>query len=110
MTEPTLLPPIQKCALTPIPCQSFADWIDQLYPNEKTKLEELHEQGFQTYLIPNFDKQDDLEKFLKENFIKVFKNELQIWDIDPSDWPILTYELFCDWFALDFSDMVFALG
>lgn len=62
------------------------------------------------YLIREMDSNDLIEQWLQTHFEPIFKNELNSWHTIPEEWPQnRTYELFREWFDVEFHSMVFDL-
>lgn len=94
---------INRAAIIIKPLQPFLDWFANLYPNELDNVGEMT-----TYLI-SVD-HDDEEAWLKKEFDKLFRVELEGWHTNDKDWPQKrTYKMFKEWFQIDFSTMVYDL-
>ncbi len=94
---------INRSAIVLKPQQPFFDWINNLYPDDKvTEAEEAN-----IYLI---DDMDDLEKWLKKKFDKLFTMELDEWHTNKKEWPQKrNYKMFKQWFQVDKSTMIYDL-
>ena len=87
------------------PKQAFWDWANQF--DEDFSFSEDDDCEGSVYLI----EEDfmDFEPVLEKNFKKIMKNELAA-VADEEDFPEkITFELFCQWFDVDFGSSVFDL-
>lgn len=104
------LPTIDRCMLMVIPKKAYFDWVNSLQStNSIIEPDETVEPS--SYLLPDFDDEEDVEKFISKKFRIIFENELSAWTSNQSEWPIkITYKVFKDWFHIHVSTMVFDLG
>lgn len=81
----------------------FFDWINFLYPESPV----TGPVEGNIYLIREMDSNEQIEKWLKRNFDKIFQNELNDWHIEKSAWPqVRTFKVFCEWFSYEIHSMV----
>jgi len=94
---------INRNAIVIKPKKPFLDWINKLDPlNPITDLDEGT-----IYLIKEKDSNEEIEKWLKRNFEKIFQNELNDWHTYENDWPQKrTFKLFKEWFGYEIHSMV----
>ncbi|MFB9057713.1 hypothetical protein ACFFU9_13275 [Mariniflexile ostreae] len=86
--------------------QPFFNWLNGLYPNEA----QHSYLDFSTNVYLVGDEEDDLEKWLKKKFDKLFIKELNQWHTNKKDWPQKrTFKMFKEWFEVNLSDMVYDL-
>ncbi len=101
---------IDRCAITILPKEPFVEWLNEIFPEEQITLNDLLEEGFQTYLLPTFEDQvdDAVLTYFEEICPGLFKAELKSWQIEKDKWPKqMDSELFNKWFSIDFSDVVY---
>ena len=92
-----------------IPSQLFVDWVNQQLPeSDHVSLEAFYITSTQIYLAPYSDNEDDIFKFVNENYMKFIENELSIWSENKRDWPSFNQELFDEWFTVDYSQSVYS--
>ena len=88
-------------------CKPFYDWLKQA--DEKARSSETHtfEGDHSTYLLPGFDTPKDFREYLQKNYLEFFKNELAEWH-EPEFWPEeITWELFCNFFEVEYHSQVY---
>ena len=94
---------INRTAIILKPLQPFLDWYSTIEPGYVDDSSEVN-----TYLIS--EDVDDVERWLKNRFDKLFSMELRDWYIDPKRWPKKrTYVMFRQWFEVSVSSMVYDL-
>ena len=82
------------------------DWVKYIYPDDP--LTETEEGNI--YLIREKESNEEIEKWLKRNFDKIFQNELNDWHTDEKHWPQKrTFKLFQEWFEYEIHSMVLDL-
>ncbi len=97
------------------PKQAFIDWVNEQCKDidfhHKVTLENYNDEcGPHTYLVPDFEALSKAKSWLKKNYLIIFEEELSGWSLDENDWPEeLTYQLFDQWFEIEFNLMVFDL-
>ena len=104
------LPTIDRCMLMVIPKKAYFERANSL-PSTYSIIEPEDTVEPSSYLLPDFDDEEDVEKFISKNFRVIFENELSAWTSNQSEWPIkITFKVFKDWFDIHVSTMVFDLG
>src|SRR5688500_4538363 len=94
---------INRNAIVVSPLQPFLNWINGLSP--ESPVLEIEEGTI--YLIASKADPEEVEKWLKKNFDKIFQNELNDWHEDESDWPAKrTYDQFTKWFKIEIVTMI----
>lgn len=104
MFEPGNLEVINRVAVTIKPKQPFYDWINsiEIIDNLEDSLKDCD-----TYLIPDYEEYDKVEKWLKKNFDKLFIEQLGGWYLDETLWPNnRTFKMFTEWFEYVISTAV----
>jgi len=92
------------------PTEDFAQWAESTArEDDDFTVEEVFNDDFNSYLIPEMPSRDFAMDFLERNYLELFKNELMEWSADTSDWPELTYENFKKFFEISFSAIVYTL-
>ena len=92
--------------------QPFVDWINEADPIESPNetLEALN-RDTNIYLIDEAEDADEAVRWVQENYMAIFQEELEAWYIDADLWPAdLSYEHFCEFFEISFHGIVFDLG
>ncbi len=94
---------INRSAIILKPKQPFIDWYNNLYPDSK-----MDEIEVDIYLVD--DNIDDLEKFLKKKFDKLFTMALEDWHTNKKQWPQKrNYKMFNLWFRVEISEAIYDL-
>lgn len=94
---------INRNAIIIKPKQPFVDWHNSLYPDSK-----LDEIDVDIYLVDGDI--NDLEKFLKKKFDKLFKMVLEDWHTNKKEWPQKrNYKMFNLWFRVEISETIYDL-
>ena len=97
---------INRTAISFSPKKPFFDWLNKIYP--KNPIQEIEDKSM--YLVHDLDDSDELKKWLKKNFDKIFVRELDNWHSNKKDWPkIRDIKLFEEWFTIESSTMVYDL-
>jgi hypothetical protein len=89
------------------PKKPFYDWVNTHFKDDNltTPLEENT-----IYLIREMASNEEIRKWIKRNFDKVFVNELNNWYTDETGWPKnRNYKMFCDWFEFEVHSMILDL-
>jgi hypothetical protein len=95
---------INRNAIIVKPRQAFWDWLNSVYPDEE-KIEEVDENNI--YLIKEMNSNEDIRKWIKRNFDRIFINELNDWVSEEEYWPKnRTQKLFTEWFDIEVHSMV----
>jgi hypothetical protein len=64
-----------------------------------------------TYLLPEFELEEDLQEWVEENFAWLFEFQLSAWSADESTWPaVRDLAAFRRWFRLDIQSVVVDVG
>ncbi|RNL92268.1 hypothetical protein ED312_03655 [Sinomicrobium pectinilyticum] len=94
---------IDRYAVVLKPKQPFLDWVNSFITGERVeKIEEAN-----IYLVD--EDIEDLEKWLKKKYDKLFTMELDEW-FSSKCWPQKrTYKMFRQWFQVDISTMIYDL-
>jgi len=94
---------INRSAIIVKPKQPFIDWHNSLYPDSK-----IDEIDIDIYLVD--DNINDLEKFLKKKFDKLFTMVLYDWHTNKKEWPQKrNYKMFKQWFRIEISETIYDL-
>jgi hypothetical protein len=89
------------------PKQPFVDWANSIVDEEQYSVSDFST-DCSVILLPVTDSDEDAEDFIKDVFKDVFEMELSSWVVDDEMWPEkITYEMFLDWFEVDYHSMVF---
>lgn len=95
---------IDRAALVIIPKKPFLDWLISI--EEDIAVGDMWK-GSTIYLIPDYEDEDQMEKWLKRNFDQIFSDQLNNWYIDESCWvPKRTFKMFKEWFDYSLHDMI----
>ena len=96
---------IDRCAIRVKPKQAFIDWLNMISANEIYEDDENN-----LYLAEEMDSNEDVRKWLKKNYKKIFENELSDWGIMKNSLSKpMTWKLFEEWFETETHSMVFDL-
>jgi hypothetical protein len=100
---------LNRNAIVVSPRQPYVHWANGLDGDVPALPSESDE--VPTYLLPEFDTPDEVEKWLRRNYKVIFENELRgMWE-DETSWPkIAGYGMFREWFDIRFGSEVFDLG
>ena len=101
---------VNRCAISVLPKSPFWEWVNQADEiNEEFIFERANDSNI--YLIPDYESETDItvaiEKYLRENFDEIFISELEAWNMDPTTYPQITYDLFREWFDTHSHTMIF---
>ncbi|SFC38008.1 hypothetical protein SAMN05660443_2430 [Marinospirillum celere] len=91
--------------------QPFVDWINSISDagEDEVTLEEVNQEST-SYLIPELEEEEDLEKLIAERYLDILENELFSWEEDDSLWPEdIDRALFDDFIRIEPAFMVFDL-
>jgi hypothetical protein len=89
--------------------QPFVQWINSLPDPGDLTLDEVNEEST-AYLLPEYEDDSEMEKFLKKYYPIIFEEQLNGWWVDPEDWPAnRNLKTFKDWFDFEFHCIVFDL-
>lgn len=106
--ETEALPLVNRNALTIEPTEAYLEWAKSTPDSTPDlTLEDLCEEST-VYLIPEVE--PNAEQWLKENYQRIFEEELESWCTDETQWPNdLSYEKFRTFFKVSYSSLVFDL-
>ncbi len=90
------------------PTKLYVDWVNYIRENQSTytisNLEPI------SFLIEDFDYQNEFENWLSLNFSIMFEIRLNYSCIDKSIWPeIRTFDVFKEWFEIKHSNLILDL-
>jgi len=91
--------------------QPFVDWINSVSDSgeEEVTLEDVNQEST-SYLIPELEEEEDLDKLLDERFLDILENELFSWEEDDGLWPEdIDRALFDEFIRIEPAFMVFDL-
>lgn len=94
------------------PKNLYVTWISSLpdMADESVTIESL-QNDCTALLVPHFDEEEELFKFIKNIYQQIFEKELWGWSTDKDLWPVdLNYSLFQNWFEIEVHSEVFDLG
>ncbi|MCC6549001.1 MAG: hypothetical protein IT279_02910 [Ignavibacteriaceae bacterium] len=96
---PSFYEMVNRNAIVVKPKKPFFDWHNGIYRDSP-----IHQMDDHTlYLAKLDDDSYDIEQWMKKNFDRFFKNELNDWVTDPSLWPQKrTFEMFKKWFSYEY--------
>jgi len=99
---------VNRCAVIVTPRQPLVDWTRPFWtPQERQN--PAPESSL--YLIPTYDDEAQAFRCLQACYEAIFAAELSLWCRDQELWPrSRTFELFLEWFALQFHHLVEDLG
>lgn len=100
---------INRQAVSVKPAQPMVDWVRQVdIDMEREPLsEEAILENSNIYLVPEFDRVGDAEKYLKKHVREIFEAELRAWYTVPDLWPKQRgWKTFCKWMEWEVHDMV----
>ena len=98
---------INRNAIVIKPKKPFFDWLNFIY-NEKEPIIKNEEDNI--YLVREMDSNQNVLKWVKKNFNKIFINELNDWVTDEEKWPKRrTYQIFSEWFEVEICSMILDL-
>ena len=104
---------INRFALIVRPGPPFIEWAAKVFNEPESKVrQEIREGEPSIYLLPESSAADsDDPKILRSFWRSIFKEELDGWCTDESQWPQhRTETLFRAWFSLEFCSIVFDLA
>jgi len=91
--------------------QPFVDWINSVSDSgeEEVALDDVNQEST-SYLIPELEEEEDLEKLIAERYLAILENELYSWEEDDSLWPDdMDRALFDEFIRIEPAFMVFDL-
>jgi hypothetical protein len=103
-------PLVYRCAIVVTVKQPFLDWLTRTAPSHGGTLAEL-QQDPHLYLVPDFGEVADIDKavakFIKQQYAKIFVNELAAWWLDEEVYPTVDFVTFGQWFVVAMHTMIF---
>jgi hypothetical protein len=103
---PYFYEPIDRNAILVRPKKPFYEWLNSVYPEDKTHEKDEHN----IYLIREMDHIDEVKKWIQRNFDRLFVNELNDWNTNEDRWPKKrTYKMFSEWFDVEVHSMILDL-
>ena len=105
---PYILPVVNRNVVFVKPKAPFLEWIKKIYlPQQPPVLK--HEGNI--YLVPEYESEKGVIKFLKKNFDRMFCSELWSWDMYENKWPSnRNYKVFTEWFEIKLLPMLYDMG
>ncbi|MFC1617611.1 hypothetical protein ACFL2K_05275, partial [Candidatus Margulisiibacteriota bacterium] len=92
------------------PKPSFIAWINTVSKERKVTLQEVIKEGCNSYMLPEFDYEEETLEYIYAFYETIFENELATWEEDEKRWPQMrTIDTFRQWFAIKSHDLVFDL-
>lgn len=90
---------VNRTAIEVRPLQPFLTWLKHVDPSSVGFTVKELQQDAALYLIPDFEDEDDVRKFLQKRCTEIFEDQLNGWFRDKSTWPnIRDFETFDRWF------------
>jgi hypothetical protein len=97
---------INRCILIVKAKQPFQLWLQSLPDPANYTLEQINQDNA-TYLLPEYDADDDRKKLLKRYYKVIFEEQLSGWWRDETDWPTKRdMKTFTHWFDVEFHSVV----
>src|SRR5688572_3091269 len=95
---------VRRTALILTPKKPFCDWVKSMYPeDDDSDAFDEHD----VYLLPDYETQEEMERWLKRNFDWLFCEQLNNWYTDENGWPSKrTFKIFKEWFDYSLHTMV----
>lgn len=98
---------INRNAFTVTPKQPFHEWLRKIEGNSLFPQEILESH---VYLLEETDTNEEIEFWLRNNYDKIFRLELESWFVDEKQWPKnRNYDLFKAWFDISYQSMIYDL-
>lgn len=104
-------PVVNRMAVAVKVKQPYIDWANGLPDNSGmiVTADKINEKPT-TFLMPNYETESSIEKFLQKAKPRIFAQQLNAWCTDPDWWPEdLSAREFNKWFDLEVSEMIFDL-
>ena len=90
------------------PKEPFIQWVSRIAADDPVPVDELAQAS--TYLIPEFQTEDESWDWIRSNSSLLFDLALNEWDADESEWPtVRDWPALSDWFQVEFVDLVWDL-
>jgi hypothetical protein len=104
------IPMVNRSLLVIRPKQPFIDWLKNLPDPSEVTVEECS-QDATSFLIPDFEDDEERDEIIAEFYPTLFDEALLEWWSDQKDWPKhRDLKMFYDWFQVDFHSLVLDLG
>jgi hypothetical protein len=101
---------LYRSALTITRKQPYIDWANGVEDDGPELTAELAGDLRTVYLVPESEREPNLESVLAEFWQQIFEEELAAWILNGEDWPRpLTREMFDAWFDAELTGSVFDL-
>jgi hypothetical protein len=100
---------INRTAITIVGAQPYIDWIrSHIADADKELLTVRRARPYgSTFLLPEFELEEDLQEWVEENVRWLFEFQLAAWTDDESSWPATRdLETFRKWFRIDIHSVV----
>ena len=78
---------ISRVALTMIPKEAFVTLLNKAFPENTTTLNTVYAEGFQVYLVPNFEEEAKANAYLRRIAKPILEQEFESWKIPKEFWP-----------------------
>ncbi|MFN7096725.1 MAG: hypothetical protein ACK4PR_04110 [Gammaproteobacteria bacterium] len=93
------------------PKQKMLQWLhDQPEVQANFSLQNL-QTDCTALLIPPFESPRQAREYIKQTYQGIFEGELVSWGLPPTSWPKdRTYDLFNEWFNVEFHSVVLDMG
>ena len=95
---------INRSLLVVLAKQPYAQWANST-KGPTLSLEE-HRELATAYLVPEIESDKQKARILKDHFELIFENELSAWSLDKTEWPMINYSKFQDWFEIQVFELV----
>ncbi len=93
------------------PKEAYAEWANSGDEDEPRYSLEEGQKDVTTYLLPVIEQEGGEEQILLRYFNEIFEHELTDWMMDKKLWTQpRDFEMFNEWFDVEFSTMVFDLS
>jgi hypothetical protein len=100
---------INRCILIVKAKQPFLLWLQSLPDPANFTLQQINRDNA-TYLLPEYDADDDRKKLLRRYSNLIFEEQLSSWWRDETDWPAKRdVKTFTQWFDVEFHSVVLDL-
>jgi hypothetical protein len=100
---------LNRTAISIVGAQPFVDWMRQTDADvDKGALTVARARPFgTTFLLPEFELEEDVQEWVEENFAWLFEFQLATWTDDEGSWPpARDLRAFRDWFRVDIHSVV----
>jgi hypothetical protein len=89
------------------PKEPFIQWVSDI-AGDAPPAEELDQAS--TYLIPEFESEDESWEWIQGNATLLFELALEEWDVDEAEWPEdRGWVALSEWFEIEFVEIVWDL-